>query len=88
MEKLTQIQNLIKVNKNDYNSFGKYKYRTAEAIQHELKPHLLTFKLSLYFNDKLININDLNIIKSIAILKDNETSVSYTHLTLPTSDLV
>ena len=62
MEKLTQIQNLIKVNKNGYNSFGKYKYRTAEAIQHELKPHLLTFNLSLYFNDKTININDLIVI--------------------------
>ena len=73
MEKLTQIQNLIKVNKNEYNSFGKYKYRTAEAIMHEVKPHLLTFNLSLYFNDKTININDLIVIKSIAILKNNET---------------
>ena len=37
MQELTKIQNLLKVNKNEYNSFGKYKYRTAEAILHELK---------------------------------------------------
>ena len=73
MQELTKIQNLLKVNKNEYNSFGKYKYRTAEAIMHEVKPHLITFNLSLYFNDKTININDLIVIKSIAILKNNET---------------
>ena len=73
MQELTKIQNLLKVNKNEYNSFGGFKYRTGEAILHELKPHLLTFNLSLYFNDKTININDLIVIKSIAILKNNET---------------
>ena len=31
MKELTEIQNLLKVNKNEYNSFGKYKYRTVEA---------------------------------------------------------
>ena len=72
MEALTKVQTLLKVNKNEYNSFGKYKYRTAEAIMHEVKPHLITFNLSLYFNDKAININDLIVIKSIAILKDND----------------
>lgn len=73
MQELTKVQTLLKVNKNEYNSFGKYKYRTAEAIMHEVKPHLITFNLSLYFNDKTININDLIVIKSIAILKNNET---------------
>ena len=73
MKELTEIQNLLKVNKNEYNSFGKYKYRTVEAILHEVKPHLLSYKLSLYFNDKIININGSIIIKSIAILKNNET---------------
>lgn len=73
MEALTKVQNLIKANKNEYNSFGNYKYRTAEAIMHELKPHLLTFNLSLYFNDKAININDLIVIKSIVILINNES---------------
>ena len=73
MKELTEIQNLLKVNKNEYNSFGKYKYRTVEAILHEVKPHLLSYKLSLYFNDKIININELIVIKSIAILINNET---------------
>ena len=40
---------------------------------HEVKPHLLSYKLSLYFNDKIININELIVIKSIAILINNET---------------
>ena len=73
MQELTKIQNLLKVNKNEYNSFGGFKYRTGEAIMHELKPHLLTFNLSLYFNDKAININDLIVIKSIVILINNES---------------
>lgn len=73
MQELTKIQNLLKVNKNEYNSFGGFKYRTGEAIMRELKPHLLTFNLSLYFNDKAININDLIVIKSIVILINNES---------------
>jgi hypothetical protein len=75
MQELTTIQNLIKVNKSEFNSYGKYKYRTAEAIMHEIKPYLKEFNLSMYFNDKIESINNLLIIKSIVILKNNETNV-------------
>ena len=36
-EKLSLIQNEMKVGKNNYNKFGKYNYRSAEDILQKLK---------------------------------------------------
>ncbi len=39
MEKLMKIQSELKAPKNQYNSFGKYKYRSCEDILEALKPN-------------------------------------------------
>ena len=41
VEKLTRLQNLIHVGKDNTNTFGKYKYRSCEDILEEVKPALL-----------------------------------------------
>lgn len=37
-EKLIKLQNIVKVGKEKFNSFGKYKYRSAEDIMAAVKP--------------------------------------------------
>lgn len=50
---LTEIQNELKAPKNQYNSFGKYKYRSCEDILEALKPLLLKHKATLIINDEI-----------------------------------
>jgi hypothetical protein len=53
-EKLKNIQQKLNAPKNQYNSFGKYKYRSLEDILVAVKPHLEENKCVLVFNDTLI----------------------------------
>jgi len=48
MEKLIKVQNELKAPKNQYNGFGKYKYRNCEDILEAVKPLLLKHNLILY----------------------------------------
>lgn len=50
---LTEIQNELKSPKNQYNSFGKYKYRSCEDTLEALKPLLLKHKATLIINDEI-----------------------------------
>lgn len=50
---LTEIQNELKAPKNQYNSFGKYKYRSCQDILEALKPLLLKHKATLIINDEI-----------------------------------
>lgn len=50
---LTQIQQELKVPKNNFNSFGKYKYRSAEDILEALKPILAKYHSTLLLNDEV-----------------------------------
>lgn len=66
---LTQIQNELHAPKNQYNSFGKYKYRNAEDIEQAVKPILLKYNSSLRITDEPVLIGDWHYIKSTAVLK-------------------
>lgn len=46
-KKLMSIQSELKAPKNQFNSFGKYKYRSAEDIQEALKPLLKKYECSV-----------------------------------------
>ena len=56
MKKLTEIQNELKVPKGNFNSFGKYKYRSAEDILEALKPILLKHGAALTLSDEVISV--------------------------------
>ena len=71
-EKLLNIQAELKVPKNQYNSFGKYHYRSCEDILEGLKPLLTKYKATLIVNDEIVQIGDRYYVKVTATLIDVE----------------
>lgn len=72
-EKLVDIQGRLKAPKNQYNSFGKYKYRNCEDILEAVKPLLVEHKVVLTISDKVIELdNGLSYVEATAQFKDME----------------
>ena len=72
-EKLLNIQMELKAPKNQYNSFGKYKYRNCEDILESVKPLLQKNKVTLTLEDDVVLVGDRIFLKSTAILQDLES---------------
>ena len=75
-EKLINIQSKLKAPKGQYNSFGKYSYRSCEDIFEALKPLLAEEKVSLLMSDDLLLIGERYYVKATATLTDGEESIS------------
>lgn len=73
LEKLQKIQKELKAPKGQYNSFGKYKYRSAEDILEAVKPILDSNGCALTISDKVIYIGDRYYIQATATLYDSKT---------------
>jgi len=71
MENLTKIQCELKVPKGNFNSFGKYKYRSAEDILEAVKPLLLKHTCTLILTDEVVAIGNKIFMKSAAMFSDN-----------------
>lgn len=71
-EKLLKAQVELKAPKGQYNSFGKYKYRSCEDILEALKPVLDKFKLTLFIKDDVIEVNTRNYVKATITLVNIE----------------
>ena len=71
-EKLLKAQVELKAPKVQYNSFGKYKYRSCEDILEALKPVLDKLKLTLFIKDDVIEVNTRNYVKATIILVNTE----------------
>ena len=65
-EKMVRVQNDLKAPKGQYNSFGKYKYRSCEDIVEAVKPILAAYNLVLNLSDELVLIGDRYYIKATA----------------------
>ena len=63
-EKLLKAQVELKAPKGQYNSFGKYKYRSCEDILEALKPVLNKYKLTFFINDEIVEVNNRNYVKA------------------------
>ena len=74
IKRIAKIQSELKAPKNQYNSFGKYKYRSCEDIMEGVKP--LLDGLVLTVNDELQQAADRIYIKATATLTDGESSIS------------
>ena len=74
MKKLIEIQRDLKAPKNQYNSFGKYKYRSCEDILEAVKP--LLGESILTIQDEIVLVGDRYYIKSTVTLKEKEESIS------------
>jgi hypothetical protein len=65
---LTVIQNKLKAPKNQFNSFGKYHYRSCEDILEALKPILLEYGAVLTISDSIENIGNRYYVKATATI--------------------
>lgn len=72
-EKLLKIQTEMKAKKTQYNTYGKYYYRSCEDILASVKPFLKELKAVIIMMDEIVCINGKNYIKATAILKDCES---------------
>jgi hypothetical protein len=68
--KLVNIQAELKAPKNQVNSFGKYKYRSAEDIIEAVKPILFKHQTALLISDEIVQVADRVYVKATAMLID------------------
>ena len=71
-EKLTAIQVELKAPKGNYNSFGKYNYRSCEDSLESLKPLLAKHKATLKITDYIEQIGDRYYIGAVVEFFDME----------------
>lgn len=73
MKELIAIQSELKAPKNQFNAFGKYKYRSCEDILEALKPLLLKYGCTLTIHDEVKEVGGIVFIEStVSIQKDLE----------------
>lgn len=71
MKELVNIQSKLKAPKGQYNSFGKYKYRSCEDILEAVKPLLKENNCVLTIADDIILVGDRFYVKAIVTLKNS-----------------
>ena len=76
MKQLIKIQTELKVPKGNYNSFGKYKYRSAEDILEAVKPLLSKHECRLILSDEIQAIGNKLFLKATATISNSENSIS------------
>ena len=69
-EKLANVQAALKAPKGQYNSFGKYKYRSCEDIVESVKPLLKQNGLLLTMSDEIMVVGDRFYVKATAEIID------------------
>ena len=72
--RLAEIQRTLNAPKSQYNSFGKYHYRSCEDILEGVKPLLNGLFLSI--SDEIVLIGDRYYVKATATITDGESSHS------------
>jgi len=75
-EYLIAIQSELKAPKNQFNSFGKYKYRSAEDILEAVKPLLFKYGCYLTFTERIEEVAGYLVLISKATICDGETTMS------------
>lgn len=72
-EKLSAIQQELKAPKGQYNSFGKYKYRSCEDILEAVKPICAKYKTALVLLDSISEVGGRFYVTAQAQLHDCES---------------
>lgn len=76
IDKLLKIQIELKAPKNQYNSFGEYRYRSCEDILEAVKPLLKETNSVLLLSDEITEVGERIYVKATATLKDEKDSIS------------
>lgn len=74
--RLLRVQKDLKAPKNQYNSFGKYRYRSCEDILEGVKPILQEYGCAIVLSDTIEQIGDRFYVKATATFYDCETGES------------
>jgi hypothetical protein len=69
---LLKIQSELKAPKNQFNSFGKYKYRSTEDILEALKPLLLKYECTMVISDNIKEKASIIYCESAVLLIDKQ----------------
>lgn len=78
-EKLLRVQVELKAPKGQYNSFGKYKYRSCEDILTAVKPLLEKVGATITITDDLVLVGDRFYVKATATFTDTEKCTAITN---------
>ena len=76
MKTLIKIQSELKAPKNQYNNFGKYKYRSCEDVLEALKPLLKKYDCTLTITDEVRGIDGILFIEATASITDGNESAN------------
>lgn len=76
IKKLINIQSSLNAPKGQYNSFGKYHYRSCEDIMAALKPLLKQEGVLQYITDDVVMVGDRFYVKATVTLTDGVDSIS------------
>lgn len=72
-EKLSAVQSELKAPKGQYNSYGKFNYRSCEDILEAVKPLCVANKALVMISDKVEQIGDRFYIKAFVTFRDLES---------------
>lgn len=78
IQRVGDIQHKLKAPKGQYNSFGKYNYRSCEDILEGVKPLLKEHNLALLIDDEIVQIGERYYVKATAKITDGREFVSAT----------
>lgn len=72
MKELINIQSRLKTPKNQYNSYGKYNYRSCEDILLAVKPLLLEYGCILTISDDIVMVGNRIYVKATATISNEK----------------
>lgn len=78
MNKLINVQALLKAPKGQFNKFGGYSYRSCEDILEAVKPLLAKEDLQLTLSDEVLMVGDWHYVKATATVTDGAETVTTT----------
>lgn len=78
MKELIEIQKELKAPKGQYNSFGKYNYRSAEDILEAVKPLCCAKGCLLTLSDEVVPVGNRIYVKATASIRNENFHVSVT----------
>lgn len=78
MTELFNIQQELEAPKGNFNSFGKYKYRSCEDILEAVKPILKKYNCVITLSDKAVLVGEFVFIEAEAKLKSEKEEYSVT----------
>ena len=85
-EKLAKVQSELKAPKGQFNSFGKYHYRSQEDILEAVKPILSRQGMTINLTDDIALVGERYYVKSTAIVSDGTDTISVTAFAREPSD--